>query len=89
MLLPDNKQNAHERSVIGNDVTGNARVIQTFFSRETDMANKQLALQVICALICSEKAKKKNKRRIWRRECFKRREQQVLSVPLRVLEVNK
>ncbi|KAK7133540.1 hypothetical protein R3I94_015428 [Phoxinus phoxinus] len=48
--------------------------------------NKQLALQVICALICSEKEKKKNNRRIWRRECLKRREQHGLSVPQRVSE---
>ncbi|XP_048062134.1 protein ALP1-like [Megalobrama amblycephala] len=49
--------------------------------------NKQLAIQVICALICSEKEKKK-KKRIWRREYLKRRGQQGVSVPQRVLELN-
>ncbi|XP_056301555.1 uncharacterized protein si:dkey-121j17.6 [Danio aesculapii] len=38
------------------------------------MANKQLALQVVCALICSEKQKqKKKKKRIWKRNYVERR----------------
>ncbi|KTG00881.1 hypothetical protein cypCar_00032609 [Cyprinus carpio] len=39
------------------------------------VVSKQLAFQVVCALICSEKQKKRN-RRIWKRNCVGRRREQ-------------
>ncbi|XP_059355134.1 uncharacterized protein si:dkey-121j17.6 [Carassius carassius] len=51
------------------------------------VVSKQRAFQVVCALICSEKNKNKN-RRIWKRECVgRRREQPGLSVLQRELEM--
>lgn len=54
---------------------------------EMDVRRKR-AIQVVCALICSEKTRKK-KKRIWVREWIGICGQQGLSVLQRELEVNK